>query len=209
MSWKHVPLTPFHYPVGYLLSKTDKRLPLPGLLVGCVIPDIEVPLMWILFPTLQDHLLFHSLIGVLTVGTLVAVAVTRLIYPTVISLFFGVNREHLNAACRVTPTLFVACMIGALSHVLIDVPMHPYNPILWPWFESSEIVGFLVLLFSQGGNLGVGFSIASTLLNSILITLSGLIFVAALRGNIWEELWLGYSIPRAEKSVEVIEEWSS
>ncbi|MFW9967115.1 MAG: DUF4184 family protein, partial [Candidatus Thorarchaeota archaeon] len=90
-----MPFTPLHYPAGYILSKTDKRLSLPGLLVGSVIPDIEVPLMWIFFPGVWDHLLFHSLLGVFTVCTLLAVVITRFFYPPVISLVFGVDHGKL------------------------------------------------------------------------------------------------------------------
>ncbi|KXH72064.1 MAG: hypothetical protein AM326_03825 [Candidatus Thorarchaeota archaeon SMTZ-45] len=190
-----MPFTPLHYPAGYILSKTDKRLSLPGLLVGSVIPDIEVPLMWIFFPGIWDHLLFHSLIGVFTVCTLLAVVITRFIYPPVISLVFGVDHAKLAEACRVTPTMIVSCMLGALFHVLVDIPMHPFNPTLWPWVPPNEIIGSVVLFFGEGSIL-VGFTRANTLFSVIMGVLGVLILVVNINKNLWEEIWLGYSTPR-------------
>jgi hypothetical protein len=190
-----MPFTPLHYPAGYILSKTDKRLSLPGLLVGSVIPDVEVPLMWIFFPGVWDHLLFHSLLGVFTVCTLLAVVITRFIYPPVISLIFGVDREKLEEACRVTPTMTVSCILGALFHVLVDIPMHPFNPTLWPWVPPNEIVGSVVLFFGEGSIL-VGFNRANTLFSIIMGVLGVLIFIVNINKNLWEEIWLGYSSSR-------------
>ena len=52
-----MPITPLHYPIAWGLSKLDKRLNLPGLIVGSFIPDIEVPFLFIFFSgVLPDHL---------------------------------------------------------------------------------------------------------------------------------------------------------
>ena len=187
-----MPLTPLHYPAGYILSKTDKRFSMPGLLVGSVIPDIEVPLMWVFFPGVWDHLLFHSLLGVFTVCTLLAIIVTRFIYPPIISLIFGVDRRELEEACRITPAMVVSCMVGALFHVLVDIPMHPFNPTLWPWVAPNEIVGSVVLFFGEGSIL-VGFSRANMLFSAIMGVLGVLILIANINKNLWDEIWLGYS----------------
>jgi hypothetical protein len=189
-----MPFTPLHYPAGYILSKTNKRLSLPGLIVGSVIPDIEVPLMWAFFPGVWDHLLFHSFLGVFTVCTLLAIIVTRFIYPPFISLIFGVDRGQLAEACRVTPSLVVSCMLGALFHVLIDIPMHPFNPALWPWIPPNEIVGSVVLFFGEGSML-VGFTRANTLFSTIMGVLGALILIVNINKNLWEEIWLGYNTP--------------
>ncbi len=187
-----MPFTPLHYPAGYILSKTDKRLSLPGLLVGSVIPDIEVPLMWVLFPGVWDHLLLHSLLGVFTVCTLLAVAVTRFIYPPVISLVFGVERRNLEDTCKITPSLIFSCMLGALFHVLVDIPMHPFNPTLWPWIPPNEIVGSVVLFFGEGSMI-VGFTRANTLFSIIMGVLGVLILIVNINKNLWDEIWLGHS----------------
>ena len=91
-----MPVTPLHYPFAFLISKIDRRLSLPALVVGSVIPDIEVPLMWIFFSDLPDHLFLHSLIGAVTVGTILAVIVTWILYAPIISTLFGVDRERFN-----------------------------------------------------------------------------------------------------------------
>jgi len=36
-------LTPLHYPIAYLFYKVDRRLVLPGLIVGSMLPGIEIP----------------------------------------------------------------------------------------------------------------------------------------------------------------------
>jgi dolichol kinase len=159
-----------------------------------VIPDIEVPLMWVFFPGVWDHLLLHSLLGVFTVCTLLAIIITRFIYPPVISLIFGVDRRKLDEACRVTPTLVVSCMLGALFHVLVDIPMHPFNPTLWPWMSPNEIVGGVVLFFGEGSLL-VGFSRANMLFSAIMVVLGVLILLTNINKDLWEEIWLGNSSP--------------
>ncbi len=72
-----MPTTHLHYLFAFLVSKADKRLSLPGLVVGSVIPDIEVPFMWMFFASLPDHLFLHCLLGALTIETLLAAAITR------------------------------------------------------------------------------------------------------------------------------------
>lgn len=186
-----MPLTPFHYPAGYILSKTSRRLSLPGLLVGSVIPDIEVPLMWIFFPGVYDHLVLHSLIGVLTVGTLLAVLVTRIFYPPIISFFFRLNYQEVKQACRITPMLVLSCMLGALFHVIVDIPMHPYNPVLWPWVNPGDIVGTVVLFFAEEGNIALGFIRANTLFTAIMTVLGSIILAVNLGKGMWKRLWIG------------------
>ncbi|MFX0045824.1 MAG: DUF4184 family protein [Candidatus Hermodarchaeota archaeon] len=180
-----MPVTPLHYPVGFALSKSSRRLSLPGLIVGSFIPDLEVPIMWILFPSLPDHLVLHSLVGALTLGALAAVILTRFLYAPVISTVFGVDRERLNEACRVTPTLVFSCMLGAVFHIALDIPMHPYNPVLWPWVNPFQVVGVLVPL--------MGFSGANLLLSVTMVVFGITILVLYMNENLWERIWLGDS----------------
>lgn len=139
--------------------------------------------MWILFPSLPDHLVLHSLIGVLTLGTLAAVTLTRFLYASVISTVFNVNQEGLNEACRVTPTLVLSCMLGAVFHLALDIPMHPYNPVLWPWVNPYEIVGVLVPLIGFGG--------ANLLLSVAMGICAVAVLLRYLDENLWERVWLG------------------
>jgi hypothetical protein len=132
------------------------------------------------------------MLGVFTVCTLLAIIITRLIYPPVISLIFGVDRGKLDEACRVSPSLVISCLLGALLHVLVDIPMHPFNPTLWPWVPPNEIVGSVVLFFGEGSIL-VGFSRANTLFSVIMGVLGVLILIANMNKNLWDEIWLGDS----------------
>lgn len=186
-----MPATPLHYPIGFGLSKTSKKLSFPGLIVGSAIPDIEVPIMWIFFPSLPDHLLLHSIVGAITLGTLLAVIGTRIFYPTFISFFFGVDKDKLDDACKVTPYLFLSCMLGAIFHLVIDIPMHPFNPVLWPWVDPYDIVGFAVLFFSVGGTIGSGFLIANITFSLVTGFLLIIIILRYKGDKLWEYLWLG------------------
>jgi len=187
-----MPVTPLHYPLAHGLSRLDKRLSLPGVVVGSVIPDIEVPLMWVFFSDLPDHLFLHSLIGAVTVGTLLAVFITWLLYPPIISVIFGVDRERLGEASRPSKMLVLSCLIGVLSHLLLDYPMHWYNPILWPWADPYTVVGPLVLLFTPYGNIsGVAFRMANLLTSIVMVVWWVLIIAYYWRKDLWDNHWVG------------------
>ncbi|MBA7511901.1 hypothetical protein ES705_03899 [subsurface metagenome] len=186
-----MPITPLHYPVAWGLSKLDKRLNLPGLIVGSFIPDIEVPILIIFFHgVLPDHFILHSLIGAVTIGAFISTFVTVLLYPILISMFFGVDRVKLNEVCRLTPVLVLSCMLGNLFHLLLDLLMHPFNPTLWPFIDPYNIVGILVLALAIEGDIGLGFLRANILTNAI----TGLLMIAIIlksRRNLWELIFVG------------------
>lgn len=187
-----MPATPLHYPFAFLISKSDKKLSLPGLVIGSVIPDIEVPFMWIFFSTLPDHLFLHSMLGAVTLGTLLTILVTRFLYSPIISTFFGVNKSDLNEACKITPWLVVSSFIGVMSHLILDFPMHWYNPILWPWVDPYDVIGPLVLLFIPTYGFIGAYWIANFLMNISMLIL-WIVILRRLRskGNIWSKHWVG------------------
>ncbi|MFW9848671.1 MAG: DUF4184 family protein [Candidatus Thorarchaeota archaeon] len=188
-----MPFTLFHYPFGYWLSKVDRKLVLPALIVGSLIPDIEVPLLGILFTgTVPNHLFLHSLIGALTLGLLLSVVVTRFIYPSVIEWTFKVEREKLDNACRITSWMVTSCAIGLVGHIAVDYFHHWYNPIFWPWVDPFIIVGPLVSLFAMifSTDILTGYVIANGLSNvTMLIVLIWII--RRNKENRWNRLWLG------------------
>ena len=187
-----MPITPLHYPLAFALSKANKRLILPGLVVGAVIPDIEVPIMWIFFSDLPDHLFLHSLVGAAIVGTALAVLSTWLLYPTLISKIFRVDRGNLKEACSLSSMLVLSCLIGVLSHLLLDFPMHWFNPILWPWVNPYDIVGPLVLFFAPYGPInGAAFWMANGLTSAIMIVAWLAILVYYYDKELWTIHWLG------------------
>lgn len=187
-----MPLTPLHYPLAFGLSKTNKRLLLPGVVVGSVIPDIEVPIMWVFFSDLPDHLFLHSLVGAVSVGTLLAVLVTWLLYPTIISTMFRVDKDDLKEACSLSAMLVVSCLIGVLSHLLLDYPMHWFNPILWPWVNPYDVVGPLVLFFAPYGPInGTAFWMANRLTSAIMIIAWLPILIYYRNKGLWSNHWIG------------------
>jgi hypothetical protein len=163
---------------------------MPGLVIGSFVPDIEVPLLWMLGNGVYDHWILHSLIGAVTIGLLIALGITHYVYPPLIARLFGIERANLNEACAISKALGISCLAGLLGHILLDVPIHPYNQLLWPWINPTALPGILVLLFAGGGNLQQGFFIANGLVS--LIMLASLLAIAVKnRDTLWSSVWLG------------------
>lgn len=187
-----MPVTPLHYPFAFMISKTDKRLSLPALVVGSVMPDIEVPIMWIFFSSLPDHQFLHTLIGAATLVTLLSVLVTRFLYAPIMSLFFSIDRAELNEACSITPWMVASSFIGVMSHIILDYPMHFNNPIFWPWANRLDVIGPLILMFMPTFGLWNGYLIAS-FLTHIAMVIIWIVILAWLysEGNLWHRHWVG------------------
>ena len=188
-----MPFTLFHYPFGYLTSKIDKRFVLPALLVGSVMPDLEVPILFLFFSgVVPDHFILHSLIGTLTIGLLLAVTVTKFIYPPLIGSIFKIDREKLKEACRVTPWMILSCAIGLVLHIGVDYLHHWYNPVFWPWIDPFLLVGPFVSFFATlfATDILTGYIIANGLANITML----MVFIWIIMGNKedrWNKLWLG------------------
>jgi len=177
-----------HYPIAWGLSKIDKRLNLPGLIIGSFIPDIEVPILIFFFNgVLPDHFILHSLIGAFTIGTIISILVVVFFYPILTSLFFRLDKIKTKEECRLTPTLALSCMLGNVFHILLDIPMHPFNYVLWPFVDPYSIVGILVLVFAVEGNISLGFLIANILTNVIMGLFMSAIVIKS-RRNLWEQI---------------------
>ena len=180
-----------HYPIAWGLSKIDKRLNLPGLIVGSFIPDIEVPILLFFFNgVLPDHFILHSLIGALTIGTIISILVVVMFYPTLTSLVFRLDKEKTKKECVLSPLLVISCMLGNVFHILLDIIMHPFNPVLWPFVDPYNIIGILILVFAVEGNLSLGFLIANILTNTIMGIFMSAIVIQN-RKNLWEKALVG------------------
>jgi membrane-bound metal-dependent hydrolase YbcI (DUF457 family) len=152
-----LPITPFHHPVAYIIYKLGGKLSLPAVIVGSMVPDLEIPFMVLLFGTnTSTHLLLHSILGSLTAGTAIAATITVLIYPK---------------------------LTGCLSHVLLDVTNHAYNPVFWPFLSSAETPSPIVPLLG-------GAQTASLLMHSLMAALF-VGFYALKRENFWENVLVG------------------
>jgi len=188
-----MPITPLHYSVAWGISKLNKKLNLPGLIVGSFIPDIEYLFYFIFFPGfIPDFFILHSLIGGVILGTIISIIVIIFIYPLLTSLLFGLDKIKVTKVCRLTMILVISCMLGNLFHILLDVFMHRFNSILWPFVDPRDIPGILSLAFAFPfeGNIGVGSIWASVLLHTIFTLLMIVIFVKS-RRNLWELILVG------------------
>jgi len=164
---------------------------LPGLVVGTFIPDIEVPILFLFFNLgVDNHFILHSLVGALTIGTLISTLATILLYPILASLVFRLDKMKVKEACKLTPVLVFSCMLGNVFHILLDLPMHPYSLVLWPFVDPYSIVGVLVLVFAIDGDIKLGFLIANFLTNLIMVLFMLTIGIKS-RKNLWELTLLG------------------
>ncbi|MGD8505238.1 MAG: DUF4184 family protein [Candidatus Bathyarchaeota archaeon] len=176
-----MPLTPLHYPVAYILHKLNRRLSLPGLAIGSMFPDLEIPVIIMLSEPLDlNRLVLHSLLGAVTIGTLLSVFLTVWIYPFFVSSFFKVDKQKVKEKCRLSLGLIFSVFLGNISHVLLDLVNHLENPVFWPFsqFIPSPIC------------LALGLQNASLIAHTVLIVLFVAIFISQ-RGNLWENLLVG------------------
>jgi membrane-bound metal-dependent hydrolase YbcI (DUF457 family) len=181
MVWSRLPVTPFHYPVAYVLYKLRANFSLPGLVVGSMVPDLEIPFIVLLLGTEVPHrLVLHSLLGAATVGTLISIAVTVLVYPRLTSAIFPINKQKVKEKCKFSLGLAVSCLLGVISHVLLDVTNHPYNPVFWPFLALNETPSPIVPLLG-------GEATASLLIHALMVVLFIGLF-ANKRKNFWEQL---------------------
>jgi membrane-bound metal-dependent hydrolase YbcI (DUF457 family) len=181
---KCLPVTPFHYPVAYIIYRLVGNLSLPALIVGSMVPDLEIPFIILLFGTsVPNHLLLHSLLGALTLGTALAIAITVLIYPKLTSAIFPVNKLKVKEKRRFSLSLVFSCALGCLSHVLLDITNHAYTPLFWPFLPLNETPSPIVSVLGGIGN-------ASLLVHAFMVVLFvGLFFNK--RENFWEQLLVG------------------
>jgi membrane-bound metal-dependent hydrolase YbcI (DUF457 family) len=176
-----LPITPFHYPVAYVFYKLGGKLKLPGLIVGSMLPDLEIPFIVLLSRNqVSDRLVLHSLLGAFTLGTALAIAITVLIYPKLTSAVFSVDKLKVKEKCQFSPGLVFSCAIGCLSHVLLDVTNHIYNPVLWPFISINETSSPVVPILG-------GVETASLLVHAVMAVLFVVLF-ANKRRNFWHQL---------------------
>ena len=150
--------------------------------MGSMFPDLENPFLVLFLGTEIPHrLVLHSIFGAATIGTFLAVIFTVKIYPYLVSSLFHVNKERVKSKCNLSLGLVVSVLVGILSHVLLDVTNHPYNPLFWPF--SSTFVNSPIY-FALGTTLG---SLYMQVIMGVLLV--GLIIVK--RKNLFEELLVG------------------
>jgi hypothetical protein len=132
-----MPYTPIHWSIAYLAREIRPSLSLPALIVSTAIPDLEIPLIYIVTGGQLGRLVLHSLLGAATIAALLSAFLTVFVYPPVISRLFKLDIITVRDRCRFSWSLFAVCLFGSLSHVLIDSLHHEYNPLLFPFTYSS------------------------------------------------------------------------
>ncbi len=108
-------------------------------------------------------------------------ALVAFAYSPVVSYLFKIDYKTVNDKCRISWSVVAICIVGNLSHVLIDSMHHEYNPLFYP-FTYSSYDAFVLM--------------NDWVLASVIITV-GLLFLLVLfvakefkKGdrNIWERL---------------------
>ena len=179
-----MPLTPLHTAFAYLAKKSVLKLSLPALIVGSMLPDLEIPLIYLATTSQFNRLFLHSLFGAATLGTLLSVLLTVFLYPAVVSIIFRLERKALEEECRFSSSLMISCLFGCLSHVLIDALHHEFNPILYPFVKVS--FDSLVLF----GNQELASSVVHLAFTGILMLVLGWELTKGIHG-FWERVLVG------------------
>jgi len=149
-----------------------------------MLPDLEIPVMALLFGMQPSpRLVLHSLLGAVTIGTLLSMLLTVLVYPRLASAIFPVSKSRVEEKCRFSRGLAFSCLLGGVSHVLLDVTNHAYNPVLWPFLGVHETPSPIVPVLG-------GVEMASILIHASMVVLFvGLFF--GKREHFWEKLLIG------------------
>jgi len=173
-----------HSALAYLINRWGPQFSLPALLVGTLLPDVEVPILYYLTDGAIDRILFHSIIGAVTVGTIISVFIVLILYTPFVSFFFRIDKKEVKKKCRFSATLIGLCMIGNLSHVLIDATHHKFNPLLYPIFTES--LNFLRI----SSDLTFDARIVTLVLSAIFLV----VVIASLRKGVkgfWKQMLVG------------------
>lgn len=114
-----------------------------ALTVGALVPDLEVLPLLLVTDVHHGRALMHSVPGVLTVNAIVSVLAVRIVIPRLMRWYdrkWPDHPEGLRFAgrdLRNDPTdlgtLYASAALGGITHVLVDIPTHSYNPLWWPW----------------------------------------------------------------------------
>ena len=152
-----MPVLILHWPTVWpFFKKWPGAFNFFALSIGAVIPDLECPF---LFPFVQDRWharsVMHSLLGAFTIDLMLTVALTLWLVPHILRWldartrekrllsFAGVDlRTHKSSMAALTGS----ALLGSLSHVLVDVLHHPFNPLTFPF---SQYYGFNLVLFND------------------------------------------------------------
>jgi membrane-bound metal-dependent hydrolase YbcI (DUF457 family) len=167
--------------LAYVIYKLGGKLSLPGLVVGSMLPDLEIPVLFLFMGTQgSNRMVLHSLLGAVTVGTVLAAAITVWLYPTLTSKIFPVSKVKVKEKCRLSIGLVFSCLLGVFSHVLLDVTNHDYNPVFWPFLAINETPSPITPFLG-------GAATASLIVYALMAIAFVSLFIKQ-RENFWEKL---------------------
>jgi membrane-bound metal-dependent hydrolase YbcI (DUF457 family) len=132
-----MPYTPIHCSIAYLSRAIKPQISLPSLIVSTLTPDLEIPFIYIFTGGQQSRLVLHSLLGAVTLATIISLVLTLYAYSPIVSYLFKIDYATVKGRCRFSRSIVAFCLIGNLSHVLIDSTHHEYNPMLFPFSLDS------------------------------------------------------------------------
>jgi membrane-bound metal-dependent hydrolase YbcI (DUF457 family) len=144
-----MPVSPFHLGFAWPVWMLDRgRLHFMSLSFGSMVPDLEViPMMLLNAEAGRGRGIMHSLLGAVTVDVLAVMLIVLFVVPPVGRWVKARSKERWHIFAGVDVTLapqnilwaLASALIGTLSHVLIDMFTHEYNPIFWPYRTDLDI----------------------------------------------------------------------
>jgi len=140
-----IPITPFHMTFAWAFHRlTGKRTVQPALLIGSMVPDIEIPfLVFVGYTYPHTRLVLHSFLGGAILGTLIAIGLLYIVFPFVAAFFTGRAPSEIKNMYNFK-NVVISSLIGVVFlHVFIDALHHPYNPLFWP-FTPENITLFVI-----------------------------------------------------------------
>jgi hypothetical protein len=100
-------------------------------------PDLEIPFLYVITGGQYSRLILHSFLGAVALATLLSVVLTVFAYSPIVSFLFKLDSKTVSSKSRFSWGMVVTCLMGDLSHVLIDSLHHEYNPLLFPFTYNS------------------------------------------------------------------------
>ena len=140
-----MPLTPLHpVPVWLPYVRWPRAFSFWALTFGSMANDLEYVFAFLTTGHLtHGRGIMHSVLGVLTINALATIVFVYLFVPPFLRWverrwptrpdLFRFAGQDLRRDPRDLLTVYTCAAFGGLTHILIDLPTHGYNPLLWPW----------------------------------------------------------------------------
>lgn len=129
-----------------------------------------------------NRMILHSLLGSATIGTFLSLVATILIYPFLVSRLFHVDEKRVENKCKFSFAVAFSVFVGNISHVLLDMTNHPYNPVFWPFLPAIATPN--PIYFALGDPFGY-------LWMQIIMAVLLLALIVIKRNNLFDELLVG------------------